>query len=400
MNYEPTARRHEESRMQRRKSSHERINSDEIKQAIEQVKKEEKHQDNLVEQQKTMKDESPPQQLKTETSEETIAHEEKMLEKLGKLRFMKIDVDQSHVAKSYKVTEEIKAKVPRVDNTTNGTNQSREDFLKLKREQIGKEAATSQAKLSKELADIKAQGNGDRSNITKKQAHVSGLSGDIPVLDSQDNNKKKKAFTGDLEDDQDSKPPKPQKRVDDGSGNVYDQLSYTQTIDYDNKSSDQTEKVSWSEPSEKVSEISKDNSNVSSSKGGERLQFADVMHRAKLFLSKKEMARENNQISLMVQNLQKYQEAYNKGEEVSIDHFHTAIRELNESLQEREQGKFREDIENRRGQTGRQSQQAEQQQVIMEQQQQKASGPSGSVGRKIEQKIKKSEKGGSRGKSS
>jgi uncharacterized phage infection (PIP) family protein YhgE len=112
------------------------------------------------------------------------------------------------------------------------------------------------------------------------------------------------------------------------------------------------------------------------------------MHRAKLFLSKKEMARENNQISLMVQNLQKYQEAYSKGEEVSMDHFHTAIRELNESLQEKEHGNFRENL-------GKKQEAQELLQMSIELQKKPRS-----VAKKVERGITHSEQKGSTGKSS
>ena len=177
--------------------------------------------------------------------------------------------------------------------------------------------------------------------------------------------------------------------------------------DYEDKSFEQ---VSWSEPSEKVSwrskddldiktvkasEISenmpmrsKDDSKIASLKERDMLQLADVMHRAKFFLSKKEMARENTQISLMLQNIRQYQEAYNKGEEVSMDHFHTAIQELNESLQEKEQGKFRENL-------GKKQEVQELLQMSMEQQKKPRS-----VGKKVEQGITHSERKGSTGKRS
>ena len=77
------------------------------------------------------------------------------------------------------------------------TNQSSEDFLKLRMEQIGQEAAAFQANLVKELADIKAQGS--VSNIMKQLLagrNRASYSGDIPLPDGQDD--KKKDATGDL----------------------------------------------------------------------------------------------------------------------------------------------------------------------------------------------------------
>ncbi len=306
----------------------------------------------------------------------------------------------------------------------------RQIYLKMLRrilnehmKQLGQESADLQNQWKKELADIKAQGS--CSNIMKKlfsgRNRASSLEG-IPLPDGQDNgqDKKKDSSTGDLGDDTDSKSPMPQKKIDDGSGNVYSQ-PYTQNFDSDDKSFEQVSKddsiidlstVSkpsgerfWgsqddstvglstvSKPSGERFRGSQDDSRIAPLKERDMLQLADVMHRAKLFLSKKEMARENNQISLMVQNLRQYQEAYSKGEEVSMDHFHTAIRELNECLQERERGGFRENIEKKH--------EPQKQLRANIELQQKPNGPSGTVGEKIEQKIKKSEKGGSRGKSS
>jgi hypothetical protein len=371
---------HEVPRTQRKDFSNE-----EIKQVLEQVEKEEKHQKNLVEQQKKMKDESPKPQLKPETPEETVAHEEKISEGLAQLR--RLTGGGNSIASNQRGLE---AKAIPVRAKEGLTNQSREDFLHSKMEKLGQEAAAFQAKLVKELADIKAPGGkGFKEKILEMLNGGTPRFGDNSLDDGQDKNKK--SSTGDLGDDQDPKSPKPQKKVDDGSSNVYNQLSYAQSIDYGNdygnKSFEPSEKVSWSEPSEKVSWRSKGDADGGSLKAGERQQVEGLMHRTVSFLSKKEKTREDEQILRIFQELRRYQKADAKGEEIPMDRFRTAIKELDERLQEKE-------LEKRREQTEKQSQQ-----VNMELQQ-KANGPSGTVGEAIEQKITESERGGSRGKKS
>ena len=71
-----------------------------------------------------------------------------------------------------------------------------------------------------------------------------------------------------------------------------------------------------------------------------------------------------------------------------MDHFHTAIRELNECLQEKEHGNFRENLGKK---------QEVQELLKMNVEQQKKSP---SVGKKVERGITHSEQKGSKGKSS
>ena len=240
MSYKSRPVNHEVSSVPHRRDS----SSEEITQFLEYVEKEKKHAANLVKQQKTMKDEGLKPQLKPETPEETAAHEEKMSEGLAQLRRF---AGVGNSIDSNQLGLESKAIAARGNEVS--ADQARESFLQRKMEQLGQEAGDFQAKLVKELADMKAQVRNDSKEamleMFKKLNHH-------PGDNSRDDDQDKKKSTDDLADDQDTKSSKPQKKVDNSSGNVYDQLSYAQSIDYYNEPSESSDKVSGSRPSKKA----------------------------------------------------------------------------------------------------------------------------------------------------
>ena len=259
-------------------------------------------------------------------------------------------IPQSHLAMQVKVNEEIKAKVPRVDSNQLGleakaipsgakeglTNQSREDFLKLRMEQIGQESAAFQANLVKELADLKAQGS--VSNIIKnwldgrnRASHY----GDIPLPDGQDNDKKKDYSTGDLGGDTDPKPPTPQKNVGDGSGNVYSQ-PYAQNPD--NTSESDTSGMSKDDLELQLDNIVRRLSQDDKRSYKEipqhiKTDMMRVVQKTKQLRSQTEVNRENGpKLLLMLQNVLNSKEAYEQGNQEAMDSLINAIRELDEML--------------------------------------------------------------------
>jgi hypothetical protein len=150
-------------------------------------------------------------------------------------------------------------------------------------------------------------------------------------------------------------------------------------------------KVKWQiESSEKISSELKEDLDVHGLlKEKERQQFEDAIRRAES-LDRENL--NNEEVLDRVDKMRKILEDYDTGQEVRKDDLLISTRRLGEELQKSEQEKLREELQKRMEQVERQSKQ-----INMELQQ-KASGPSGSVGEKIEQKIIRPDKSGGRGK--
>jgi hypothetical protein len=266
------------------------------------IKKQDKHQKDLVELQKELARE-PGSPLTWEPPEDTEdgkrVHDERMQKLSEKFSSWGVNVPQSHLAMQLKVNEEIKAKVPRMDSTehqsTNGTNQSSEDSLQRRMEQIGQESAVFQAKLKKE------ESQRNTGNIMKGGNDMINRSHSMP--DGSDNDKK-----GEWQLD-----------------------SY-----------------------EKLSKESKDDLNVRGLlKEGERQQLEDAIHRTESLNREDIKNKEILDIADRMRELLK--DTNNKDQTIRQDLLISDQEKLREKLQNMKQEEIRENLEERRKETEKQS---------------------------------------------